>query len=85
MSLMDQYSPKSSSPHGARSPRGEPSGLKMTISLKNRAPFYLFRSDPIPSNETTGATNLMQARGLEHSYNKLSSEYNILIIFRLYF
>ena len=46
-------------------------GLKMKISLKT--PFYLMRPDPTPVNETTGATNLMAARGLEHSYNKLTS------------
>ena len=50
------------------------SGLKMTISLKQKMPFYLLRQDAIPANETTGATNLMAARGLEHSYNKLTSK-----------
>ena len=64
---------------GARSPsvaaqQVDSSGLKMTISLKQKSPFYLLRQDPIPANETTGATNLMAARGLEHSYNKLTSE-----------
>ena len=52
---------------------GAQAGLKMTISLKTKTPFYLMRPDPTPVNETTGATNLMAARGLEHSYNKLTS------------
>lgn len=46
----------------------------MTISLKQRTPFYLLRQEPVPNNETTGATNLMQVKGLEHSYNKLSTK-----------
>ena len=53
---------------------GQAQGLKMTISLKQKTPFYLMRPDPTPVNETTGATNLMAARGLEHSYNKLTSK-----------
>ena len=52
---------------------GQAQGLKMTISLKQKTPFYLMRPDPTPVNETTGATNLMATRGLEHSYNKLTS------------
>lgn len=52
---------------------GGAQGLKMTISLKQKTPFYLMRPDPTPVNETTGATNLMATRGLEHSYNKLTS------------
>ena len=53
---------------------GGAQGLKMTISLKQKTPFYLMRPDPTPVNETTGATNLMATRGLEHSYNKLTSK-----------
>ena len=76
---MDQYSPKSGSPLGSRSPsiaqNVDPSGLKLTISLKQKSPFYLIRPEITPSNETTGATNLMAARGLEHSYIKLTSKF----------
>ncbi len=78
---MDQYSPKSSPSRqvGSRSPnvsaqQVDPTGLKMTISLKQKTPFYLMKPEQIPSNETTGATNLMAARGLEHSYHKLTSK-----------
>ena len=73
-----QYSPKSASPMGSRSPsitqQVDPTGLKMTISLNKKSPFHLMRPDPTPTNETTGATNLMAARGLEHSYIKLTSK-----------
>ena len=61
-------------PGGGGVETGGGSGLKMTISLKQKMPFYLIRQDAIPANETTGATNLMAARGLEHSYNKLTSK-----------
>eukprot|EP00095_Tigriopus_kingsejongensis_P008627 maker-scaffold503_size153465-snap-gene-0.18 protein:Tk08627 transcript:maker-scaffold503_size153465-snap-gene-0.18-mRNA-1 annotation:"mediator of rna polymerase ii transcription subunit 19" len=74
---MDNYSPKHS-PHGSRSPNvanaSDPSGLKVTISLKQKTPFYLLRPEPIPTNDTTGATNLMVASGLEHSYAKLTTK-----------
>ncbi len=80
---MEQYSPKSSPrqvpvPVGSHSPnvtsqQVDSTGLKMTISLKQKTPFYLMRSEQIQDNETTGATNLMAARGLEHSYQKLTS------------
>jgi hypothetical protein len=53
---------------------GGVSGLKMTISLKTKTPFHLMRPESTPTNDTTGATNLMAARGLEHSYNKLTSK-----------
>ncbi len=46
----------------------------MTISLKQKTPFYLMKMEQTPANETTGATNLMAARGLEHSYHKLTSK-----------
>jgi len=46
----------------------------MTISLKQKMPFYLMRQEAVATNETTGATNLMASRGLEHSYNKLTSK-----------
>ena len=49
-------------------------GIKMTISLKSKTPFYLMKSEQTPSNEMTGATNLMAAKGLEHSYVKLTSK-----------
>ena len=77
--MMEQFSPKPS-PLGSRSPsiaqNPEPSGLKLTISLKNKTPFYLIKSDPTPTNEITGATNLMHNRGLDHSYLKLTSKIN---------
>ena len=80
--MMDTYSPKHSPHPQSRSPSvaggsGNPdaaAGLKVTISLKQKTPFYLARAEQIASNETTGATNLMAARGLEHSYNKLTSK-----------
>uniref|UniRef100_T1J6F6 Mediator of RNA polymerase II transcription subunit 19 n=1 Tax=Strigamia maritima TaxID=126957 RepID=T1J6F6_STRMM len=78
----EQYSPKSS-PRGARSPvvpRQDSTGtLKTTISLgKNPAivhsgPFYLMKEPPTQS-ELTGATNLMNYYGLEHSYNKFTGK-----------
>ena len=76
--MMDQqFSPKSS-PLGRSSPsvaqNVDPSSLKLTISLKQKSPFYLLRPETAPNNETTGATNLMAARGLEHSYNKLTTK-----------
>jgi hypothetical protein len=49
-------------------------GLKMTISLKQRSPFYFLRPESaVPANETTGATNLMAAKGLQQSYQKMTS------------
>jgi len=77
------YSPKSSSPRGGRSPvvsRQDSSGtLKTTISLgKNPSivhsgPFYLMKEPP-GEGELTGATNLMAYYGLEHSYSKFSGK-----------
>jgi hypothetical protein len=69
-----QHHMESAAGQSAAAAGGGGGGLKMTISLKQKMPFYLMRPDPVPSNETTGATNLMAARGLEHSYNKLTSE-----------
>ena len=75
-----QFSPKSGgSPLGSRSPsiaqNVDPSSLKVKICMNaQKSPFYLIRPEATPSNETTGATNLMAARGLEHSYMKLTSE-----------
>lgn len=79
---VESYSPKSS-PRGARSPvvsRQDSSGtLKTTISLgKNptivhSGPFYLWKEQPGKS-ELTGATNLMNTYGLEHSYAKFSGK-----------
>ncbi|XP_014664242.1 PREDICTED: mediator of RNA polymerase II transcription subunit 19-like [Priapulus caudatus] len=76
----DQNSPKSS-PRGSRSPaviRQDSTGtLRTTITLgKNptvipSGPFYLMKEPPAQS-DTTGATNLMQHHGLEHSYNKMT-------------
>ena len=78
LQMMNDHHAPSSSPAHAQSGGvnqdgggGAQAGLKMKISLKT--PFYLMRPDPTPVNETTGATNLMAARGLEHSYNKLTS------------
>lgn len=81
-SKVEQYSPKSS-PRGARSPvvsRQDSTGtLKTTISLgKNPSivhsgPFYLMKEPPGES-ELTGATNLMNYYGLEHSYSKFSGK-----------
>lgn len=78
--MMDTYSPKNSPHPQSRSPSvaggsGNPdAGLKVTISLKQKTPFYLARAEQITFNETTGATNLMAARGLEHSYVKLTTK-----------
>lgn len=56
-------------------PQQPSSGLTMTISLsKKRSPFHLMRQDPTPDNEATGATDLVAARGLDHSYQKLTSK-----------
>eukprot|EP00094_Tigriopus_californicus_P001423 TCALIF_01378-PA protein Name:"Similar to MED19 Mediator of RNA polymerase II transcription subunit 19 (Aedes aegypti)" AED:0.05 eAED:0.14 QI:0/0/0/1/1/1/2/0/246 len=80
---MDKYGSPKHSPHGSLSPNvggigvnnaTDPAGLKVTISLKHKTPFYLMRPEPIPTNETTGATNLMVASGLEHSYMKLTTK-----------
>ncbi len=82
---MDQYSPKPSSPSGfpvanqlGTGPGGgadASGGLKLKISLnQNKTPFYLMKAEQVATSETTGATNLMAARGLEHSYNKLTSK-----------
>lgn len=87
---MDKYGSPKHSPHGSLSPNvggmgvnnaADPAGLKVTISLKHKTPFYLMRPEPIPTNETTGATNLMVASGLEHSYMKLTSKL-FLMFFR---
>ncbi|KAJ6648945.1 Mediator of RNA polymerase II transcription subunit 19 [Pseudolycoriella hygida] len=84
-SKVETYSPKSS-PRGARSPvvsRQDSSGtLKTTISLgKNPSivhsgPFYLMKEPPVVlgESELTGATNLMNYYGLEHSYSKFSGK-----------
>ena len=75
--MNDHHAPSSSPAHqSGGGGEGAQAGLKMTISLKQKTPFSLMRPDPTPVNETTGATNLMAARGLEHSYNKLTSELN---------
>ncbi|XP_033342586.1 mediator complex subunit 19 [Megalopta genalis] len=81
-SKVEQYSPKSS-PRGARSPvvsRQDSTGtLKTTISLgKNPSivhsgPFYLMKEPPGES-DLTGARNLMNYYGLEHSYSKFSGK-----------
>lgn len=54
--------------------------LKFSISLGGqkpaiiqRGPFYLMKNDPIPFSET-GANNLMQSKGLENSYIKLTTK-----------
>lgn len=75
--MNDLHAPSSNSPAQSGGGGGggvSQDGLKMTISLKQKTPFYLMRPDPTPANETTGATNLMAARGLEHSYNKLTTK-----------
>ncbi|KAF2358730.1 Mediator complex subunit Med19 metazoa [Trinorchestia longiramus] len=86
-SSTSSFSPKSS-PRGSRSPMAAPSSLprhdstgtlKMTISagkhpaVVNSGPFYLMK-EPATETELTGATNLMNHYGLEHSYSKFTGK-----------
>jgi len=55
--------------------------LKFSISLGGqkpaiiqKGPFYLMKQDPLPVAELTGANNLMQSKGLENSYIKLTTK-----------
>merc|ERR1719509_562806 len=65
----------------SRSPMGGEAGpLKMSIALGHKpaiiqkGPFYLMKTEPMATAEVTGATNLMGAKNLEHSFVKLASK-----------
>ncbi len=88
--MMDQFSPKTS-PHGSRSPsvmggHGQSEGVNLKLSIAlgqkptiiQKGPFYLMRQEAIPANEITGATNLMQFKNLEHSFLKLTCEFDFI-------
>ena len=51
-------------------------GQKPTIIQKG--PFYLMKQEVLPVSET-GATNLMASKGLESSYNKLTSKQDLFL------
>ena len=55
-------------------------GQKPTIIQNSLIPFYLMKQEALPVSDITGATNLMASKGLEHSYNKLTSESSVFLL-----
>ena len=88
-----QRSPHSSrSPHPSRSPHLAPGSrspmmtdpLKVSIALGQKpaiiqkGPFYLMKPEQIVMSEVTGATNLMASKNLEHSFQKLAGNVQLV-------
>ena len=76
--------PGSRSPSVAVSAHGETNmtnPLKVSITLGQKpaiiqkGPFYSMKPEPIVMSEVTGSTNLMAARSLDHSFQKLAGNF----------